>query len=123
MTKSLSSAHQHTILVVDPQAGDGGVKTIPPTPGLEILPIQELRAGPVRFTQDCKVCVTAIAPIDDVLPRLDDEARRSAIETMRDKYAFRRLLGTLFPDITFRRIQLRELPQLTLVPHVPYIIK
>ena len=96
---------------------------MPPTPSVQLLPWQTLTAGDMRFSQHHKICVTTVAMLDDLLGRLDDPARRVAIQTMMDKHAFRQLLSASYPDLTFRTIHLRDLPQQVFDPHTTYIIK
>lgn len=99
------------------------METLPPTRGLEILALQQLADSEIQLLPGTKVCTAGETELPEVLRRLHDETRRSAIISLKDKFAFRQMLSGMFPDIEFRRIQLHDLPKESLARGRRYVVK
>ena len=110
-------------LIADPSAESGALETLPETPGLEVISIDNLRECDLRFSSDDIVCITSEAVMDTVVSRIDDPTRRKAIGLMKDKTAFRELMKDLYPDFYFKQIEAEELPNLQLNEELNYVIK
>lgn len=110
-------------MIVNPHTLAGALETMPPTPGLRIITTQELTRSNLRLLPDLKVCITAEPELEQVMPRLEDESRLSAIRNLKDKFAFRQLLSSIYPDLKFRRIRLRDLPDEVLASDTKYVLK
>jgi len=77
----------------------------------------------LRFGKDDKVCLTTESVLDEVLRRLDDENRKNAVLQLKDKFAFRELLKTIYPDFHFKQCKLDELPNEIPNDGMKYVIK
>jgi hypothetical protein len=85
---------------------------------------QQLHEQPeLRFGTDDKVCLTTESIIEDVLERLDDANRRNAVLTLKDKFAFRELLNSIYPDFYFKQGTLEDLLGERLDDTSKYVIK
>ena len=110
-------------IISDPGAESGAIETIPPTDGLNILTIDELRQSSIRFTENDKVCITSEAVIEGVLERLDDETLIFGIHTMKDKVAFREALTSIFPSFWFKKVSIDQLVCLNFDHDKSYVVK
>src|SRR5438034_10117035 len=105
------SLHNSAFLISNPASESGTLETLPPTCGLTILNKQELQEQKdLRFGKDDKVCVTTESILDDVLSRLDDKTRKNAVLKLKDKFAFRELLKSIYLDFYFKQCKLEDLP-------------
>jgi hypothetical protein len=77
----------------------------------------------LRFGHLDKVCLTTESILDDVLERLDDPNRLSAIRKLKDKFAFRELLSSIYPDFYFKQFALEDLVSQKLDASQKYVIK
>ena len=120
---TITSKHTAT-LIGNPSSEAGTLETLPSTPGLLLLNKQQLHEQPnLRFGKADKVCLTSESVLDDVLAHMDDDNRKSAILTLKDKFAFRNLLSSLYPDFHFKRVPLEELSTQQLDPDSKCVIK
>jgi len=111
-------------LIGNPSSESGTLETLPTTSGLVLLDKHQLQEQPnLRFGKADKVCLTSESILDDVLARMDDENRRSAVLILKDKFAFRDLLSSLYPDFRFKRVLLEDLPAQKFDPDSKYVIK
>ena len=118
------SSQNSAFLITNPNSESGTLETLPPTPGLLLLNKQQLRDQPdLRFTTVDKVCLTTESILDDVLSRLDDENRRNAVLKLKDKFAFRELLKSIYPDFYFKQCRLDDLPAEKLNRDSRYVVK
>lgn len=119
-----ASNHLSATLIGNPASESGTLETLPPTPGLRLLNRDQLHELPsLRFLKNDKVCLTSESILDDVLARLEDEDRISAILKLKDKFAFRELLSAIYPDFYFKHASLEELPAQKFDPDSKYVIK
>lgn len=109
-------------LVTDPDAEAGSIETLPPLDGWTVVTRSELAASTVTFGPEARVAITTEAAMPEVLRRLDDD-RRAAIETLKDKVAFRTALEDRYPDLDIRSVTLDELPSLSVAKGARYVVK
>ena len=98
-------------LISNPSGESGALDTLPETKGLIVISKEQLHEQKeLRFGKDDKVCLTTESVLDEVLNRLDDEDRRDAVLQLKDKFAFRQLLKSIYPEFYFKQCKLEELP-------------
>jgi len=120
----MSANIQSVTLICNPASESGTLETLPPTPGLVVLDRHQLRAQPgLRFGKTDKTCLTTESILDDVLTRLDDEVRKGAILALKDKFAFRALLKSMYPDFYYKQCTLADLANQALEAGTKYVIK
>jgi len=117
-------SHNSAFLISNPASESGTLETLPPTCGLTVLNKQQLQEQQdLRFGKDDKVCLTTESILDNVLSRLDDESRKSAVRKLKDKFAFRELLKSIYPDFYFKQCKLEDLPNQKLDWDSKYVVK
>jgi hypothetical protein len=109
-------------LITQPSAESGAQETLPYTAGLVTMTRDELAASDMSFTNGERVAITSEAAMDIVVSRLDP-VRSRAIDTLKDKFAFRQMLRPLYPDFTFATVATQDLRALRLDPDQAYVIK
>ncbi len=120
----MPSLHNSAFLISNPASESGTLETLPPTRGLTIMNKQQLQEHKdLRFGRDDKVCLTTESVLDDVLSRLDDESRKNAVLKLKDKFAFRELLKSMYPDFYFKQCKLEDLPHKNLERDSKYVVK
>jgi len=111
-------------LIGNPTSESGSLDTLPDTEGLNVLSREQLiDQANLRFGKDDKVCLTTESVLDNVLPRLDDKNRISAVLSLKDKFAFRELLKNIYPDFHFVQSKLEELSQAIPTDGSKFVIK
>lgn len=120
----MSSLQNSAYLICNPASESGTLETLPAAHGLELLNRQQLQEQKdLRFGRHTKVCLTSESMLDDVLARLDDENRRNAVLKLKDKFAFRTLLKSIYPDFYFKQCRLEDLPGEKLARESKYVVK
>ena len=109
-------------LVTDPDAEAGSIETLPPLEGWRVVTRAELADSTRTFGPEARVAITTEAAMPEVLRRLDTD-RRDAIETLKDKVAFRSALRARYPALEVRDLTLDALPTLTLPEGGRYVVK
>lgn len=90
----------------------GTLESLPVTADLEIINSDDLRSTNLRFSEQDKVCIASEAALELVVSRIDDPARKNAIEVLKNKYTFRKLLTTIYPNYQYQFIKLQDLGDL-----------
>ena len=120
----MSASNNSAYLISNPESESGTLETLPPTPGLKVITRHQLQEQKdLRFGKHDKVCLTTESILDDVLARLEDETRKNAVLTLKDKFAFRKLLKALYPDFYFKQCSLDELLHERLAGNTKYVVK
>jgi len=101
-------------LITSSDAESGTLETLPKTEGLTLVDATNLAKSNWHFSTKDKVCITSEAVIELVLDRLEDDRKIKAIHFLKDKFAFRQLLQTIYPDYVFKAVTLAEIPQLSI---------
>lgn len=112
----------HGWLVTDPAAEAGSIETLPPMDGWTVLTREQLVASDITFDPGARVAITTEAAMPEVVRRLDAD-RRDAIETLKDKAAFRLALTDLYPELDVRSVTLDELPALEIADGARHVVK
>ena len=108
--------------MTDPAAEAGSIETLPALEGWSVMTRAELAASAVSFGPEARVAITTEAAMPEVLRRLDPD-RREAIETLKDKVAFRTALRDHYPDLDVRDVTLEQLPSLAIADGSRYVVK
>lgn len=120
----MTPQNNSAFLISNPASESGTLETLPHTNGLKVLDKEQLREQTdLRFGKNDKVCLTTESIIEDVLNRLDDENRRNAVLMLKDKFAFRELLTSIYPDFYFKQCALEDLPNEKLAGDSKYVVK
>lgn len=82
----------------------GTIETLPITEGMTMMTSAEMAALGIQFGAADKVAITSEATIEVLLQHLGDDAKRNAVEQLKDKYKFRKMLTTMYPDYRFSLI-------------------
>lgn len=99
-------------LIAPNYAEAGALETLPQTSGLHILKNDNLVQSELRFNTHDKVCITSEASIELVKNRLIDSSKQKAIDTLKDKYRFREVLTSIYPNYQFKSVALDEISKL-----------
>ena len=90
-------------------AESGALETLPDTPGLQIIKNDQLENSAIRFNPADLVCITSEASIEIVKKRLDDPTKVNAINMLKDKYQFRKILKEIYPEYRFEKLAFNDL--------------
>jgi hypothetical protein len=120
----MSGSPNSAFLICNPASEAGTLDTLPVTRGLRVLSREQLQAqAALRFGSDDKVCLATESVLEDVLQRLDDGNRRTAVRRLKDKFAFRELLKPFYPALYYKQCRLEDLLREELDPYQKYVIK
>jgi hypothetical protein len=120
----LSDSHNSAFLICNPASEAGTLDTLPITPGLRVLNREQLQAqAALRFGRDDKVCLATESVLEDVLERLHDDNRKTAVRRLKDKFVFRELLRPFYPAFYYKQCRLDDLLREEPDPHQMYVIK
>ena len=101
-------------LIYPENAEAGALETLPFTKGLTLLSEKEyIRLSPT-LASSSKICVTSEATLETILQNLADTSKIKAIEVMKDKYLFRKLLQKQFPALGYKEIGFDEIKDLSI---------
>jgi ATP-grasp domain len=102
---------QKVYLIVS-NAEAGTRESLPATAQMEIIDSDDLVQTDLRFTKDDKVCIASEAALDRTISRIDDPIRVKAIALLKNKYAFRQILATIYPNFQYQCIPAHQIPDL-----------
>lgn len=99
------------LYLITSNAEAGTFETLPDTQGMEILSSNELQQNEYHFGSFQKLCITSEASIELLKSRMDD-ARKNAIEVLKDKNKFREMLSGIYPTFNYTLIKASEISTL-----------
>jgi effector-binding domain-containing protein len=99
-------------LITSTASEAGTLETLPITEGMTRMTSAEMSALGLQFGVADKVAITSEATIEVLLQHLGDDAKRNAVEQLKDKYKFRTMLTTMYPDYQFSIIDAAEIQHL-----------
>jgi hypothetical protein len=106
-------AKNHKIhLITSVNAEAGTLETMPVTQNMDMMSSDDLLKSDLHFSKDDKVCITSESSIDIVMSRLLDADRKKAMEVLKDKFAFRKILTEIYPDYQYRHIKFEAIKSL-----------
>ncbi len=100
----------HLITSVNAEAGT--LETMPETQNMDRMSSDDLTQSNLYFSKDDKVCITSESSIDIVMSRMLDTDRKKAMEVLKDKFAFRKILSTIYPDYRYKHIKIEAIKSL-----------
>jgi hypothetical protein len=103
--------NQEKLYLITSNAEAGAMETLPVTEGMEVISSSDLLQSDLFFTPEMKVMITSEACIETIKGRVDD-ARKRAIEVLKDKYEFRKIVADIYPDFKFQLVGVEEITHL-----------
>ena len=100
------------VYLVTSNAEAGTLESLPVTAQMEIISNDDLLQTNLRFSKNDKVCIASEAAIETIVSRMDDLARKNAIEVLKNKYAFRKMLADLYPNYQYQLVKMQEVKDL-----------
>ncbi len=99
-------------LVSPEKSESGALETLPKTEGLKMLKDTEIQEKSFQFNLNDKVCITSEASLQIVKDALTDEAKKNAINVLKDKYKFREIVSQLYPNYKFEKVAFEDIVNL-----------
>ena len=101
-------------LITSANAEAGTLETMPVTPNMNRMSSDDLLKSNLHFSKDDKVCITSESSIDIVMSRMLDDDRKKAMEVLKDKFAFRKILTAIYPDYQYKHIKIETIKSLNI---------
>jgi hypothetical protein len=105
--------NQEKVYIITSSVEAGTLETLPVTPEMELIPHERLAETDRYFNPEEKVCITSEYSLSSVINRLDP-VRKRAVEVLKDKYRFRAILRSMYPDFRFNNLKPEDIPKLTI---------
>ncbi len=102
------------VYLITSNAEAGTLESLPATENLEIISNEDLTQSDLRFSSSDKVCIASEVSIETVVSKMDNAARKSTIETLKDKYRFRTALANIYPDYQYQFVKASEINNLNI---------
>lgn len=99
-------------LVYPNNAESGTLETLPKTKGMILIKDSDLHN--YTFNKQDKICITSEASLNLVTEKLQDVSKKEAIESLKDKYKFRKILTDIYPDYQYQKINFEEIENLSI---------
>jgi hypothetical protein len=93
------------VYLITSNAESGTLESLPATAQMQIINSDNLCQTNLRFAKQDKVCIASEAAIEKVIDRIEDSQRTKAIELLKNKYAFRQILATIYPDFQYQFVR------------------
>jgi ATP-grasp domain len=100
------------VYLVTSNAESGTLESLPIDPHLETIDLDWLSQSQLHFTKDDKVCIASEAAIELVTSKIVDPAKQQAVALLKDKYAFRQMLGDMYPQYQYQLVQADDIHRL-----------
>jgi len=84
---------------------------------------EELKQSDIRITKEDKVYAPTESALDIILQKAEDKVFVNAVNKLKDKYQFRKLMSEIYPDFFFKKCKLEELEDTELDRSKKYVIK
>ena len=98
-------------LITSTGAEQGMMETLPDTENLQILTADALQDNLV-FNDETMLAISSESVIDIVKQHTVSTSKNNATTLLKDKVKFRETIATIYPDYTFLKTTIDELPQL-----------
>jgi ATP-grasp domain len=102
------------VYLITSNAESGTLESLPVTEHLQVISNEDLLQTNLRFYKDDKVCIASEVSMETIVSRLDDSTRRNTIETLKDKYSFRKTLASIYPNYRYQFIKANDIQSLKL---------
>lgn len=101
------------LYLISPESAEAGtLETLPATKGMTLLKDNQIISKEFHFQKDDKICITSEASLDIVKNKIADNAKKQAINLLKDKYKFREILREIYPDYQFKKIEFDRIKSL-----------
>lgn len=108
----ISGIDSTKVYLVTSNAESGTLESLPADAQIETIDLDWLLQSQLHFSQDDKVCIDSEAAIELVTSRINDPAKQQAVRLLKDKYAFRQMLGKLYPQYQYQLVKANDIPSL-----------
>jgi hypothetical protein len=112
--------YEDKVYIITSDVEAGTLETLPDMPFAELISNQELLVSDRQFSINEKVCITSEYSLQTIVNRLDPE-RKNAVDLLKNKFKFREILSSVYPEYQYRYIKIRELKDLNIKS--PSVIK
>jgi ATP-grasp domain len=102
------------VYLITSNAEAGTLESLPVTEDLEIISNEDLLQTNLRFGKDDKVSIASEVSIETIVSRMDDSNRRNTIETLKDKYSFRKTIASIYPKYQYQFVTANEIENLAI---------
>jgi ATP-grasp domain len=108
----ISGIDSTKVYLVTSNAESGTLESLPADTQIETIDLDWLLQSQLHFSQDDKVCIDSEAAIELVTSRINDPAKQQAVRLLKDKYAFRQMLGNLYPQYQYQLVKANDIQSL-----------
>ena len=108
----ISKIDPKKVYLVTSNAESGTLESLPVDTQIETIDLDYLWQSQLHFSKDDKVCIASEAAIELVTSRIDNPAKQQAIRLLKDKYAFRQMLGNLYPQYQYQLVKANDIQSL-----------
>ncbi|MCF7793301.1 MAG: ATP-grasp domain-containing protein [Candidatus Cloacimonetes bacterium] len=84
---------------------------------------EELKQSAITINKNDKVYAPTESSLDIIIKKSEDENFVHAVEKLKDKYQFRKLMSEIYPDFFYEKCKLDELEKTELEENKKYVIK
>ncbi len=102
------------VYLITSKAESGTLESLPITEHLEIISNDDLVKTDLRFTKDDKVCIASEVSIETIVNRMDDRSRKNTIESLKDKYIFRKTIASIYPEYQYQFVEASQIKNLAI---------
>ena len=102
------------VYLITSNAESGTLESLPVTEHLEIISNEDLVQTNLRFTKDSKVCIASEVSIETIVSRMDDRSRKQTIESLKDKYIFRKTIASIYPEYQYQFVKASKIENLSI---------
>jgi hypothetical protein len=100
------------VYLITSNAESGTVESLPVTEHLEIISNEDLAKTNLRFGKNDKVCIASEVSIETIVSRMDARLRKNTIESLKDKYIFRKTIASIYPEYQYHFVKASEIENL-----------
>jgi hypothetical protein len=100
------------VYLITSNAESGTLESLPITDHLEIISNDDLVKTDLRFGKDDKVCIASEVSIETIVSRMDDSSRKNTIESLKDKYIFRKTIASIYPEYQYQFVKASQIENL-----------
>jgi ATP-grasp domain len=108
----ISKIDSKKVYLVTSNAESGTLESLPADTKIETIDLDWLLQSNLHFTKDDKVCIASEAAIELVTSRIVDPGKQQAVRLLKDKYAFRQMLGNLYPQYQYQLVKSADIQEL-----------
>jgi hypothetical protein len=100
------------VYLITSNAESGTVESLPVTEDIKIISNEDLLQTNLRFSSSDKVCIASEVSMETIVSRMDDRSRKNTIESLKDKYIFRKTIASIYPEYQYQFVKASEIESL-----------